>query len=84
MEEVEVKTIELDNKNYIVLDTIQSSPANIYYYLLETSENNSIQILKNSIENNEKIYISVDDENEFDNALSLFYLKHRDDNIEKN
>ncbi len=78
MEEIEVNTIEIDEKKYIVLDEIKNEN-NTYYYLFELTEAKTIQVLKEQIENNEKEYVSVDNENEFDKALTLFYLKHKSD-----
>lgn len=82
MEEIEVNTIEINGKEYILLDTIENE-GNKYYYLYGMNDNKNIQILKAYKENNEEGYMSVDDESEFNEALAIYYLKHRDDKLEE-
>ena len=79
MEEIEMNTVEINGKNYILLDKIENNGKN-YYYFFEINQIKAMQILTEEYENNEKTFSSVDNENEFDKALSLFFLKHKDDN----
>ena len=82
MEEIEMNAVEINGKKYILLDKIENDDKN-YYYFFEINQIKTIQILTEEYEKNETSFSSVDNENEFDKALSLFYLKHKDDNIKE-
>lgn len=73
----EVNTLEIDGKEYILLDTITNNN-NTYHYFSNESDVNDIEILKDSQDD----FVSIDTESEWNEALTLFLNKHKDD-IEK-
>lgn len=75
MDEVQVKTIEIGEKIYILLDSIADGK-NTYHFFSAMGDPNDIQVLKDKIEKEDTYYISLDTEVEFDYALSLFYDKY--------
>ena len=78
----DVQTLEIDGKEYILVDSI-SSEKKTYYYFSNESDVSDIQILTEKEENNEEYFISLDSEYEFNYALSLFFNKHKNDLTDK-
>lgn len=74
MEEVNVTTIELDGKDYFLLDTLKDNK-NTYHFFSCVGDQSDIQVLKDKVEEDDVFYVSLDTESEFDYALSLFYDK---------
>ena len=74
----EIKTLEIDGKEYILVDSIKDEKNN-YNYFTNENELTDIYVLKDKIKNDEKYFVSLDDENEFNHALELFWEKHKDD-----
>ena len=69
MEEIEVKGLEIDGKNFILIESIDK-----YRFLVEENDFDNICILK-SIEKEGQNYLEDVDDNEFDEALKLYYEK---------
>lgn len=74
MEEVELKILEIDGKKYFLLDSI-SKDESTYCYFSNLVDNHDVLVMRNQLENGEGYFVSLDTENEFDYALSLFYDK---------
>ena len=74
MEEVSVNIIELDGKDYFLLDSLIEEK-NTYHFFSNIKNQNDVQILKDKVEDGETFFVSLDTEYEFNHALSLFYDK---------
>lgn len=74
----EVEVINIDDKEYALIDTIKSEE-NTYNYFVNTENVMDFCILKEDAED----YISLDNESEFNKALSLYKDKHKDDKLEE-
>ena len=74
MNEVSINTIDIDGKNFILIETIDK-----YNFFVEEVNPENICVLKEMEEDNESFYVSVD-EDEFDEAFSLYYEKLRVNN----
>ena len=71
---MEVDTIVIDNKEYVILDNLTIN--NITYTLFSNIENSKdIRFMKTIIENNEKFYTNLENEEEFLIVLSEFNKK---------
>lgn len=75
MQEIQIKTLNIEGKTYFLLDSIKHDQ-NIYHFFVELINPNNIQVLKDKKENEDVYYVSLDTESEFDYALSLFYDKY--------
>ena len=77
--EENIEVITLDNGlDYIILDEI-SSDSNTYVYLANTNDENDLCIRKIELDNGEKFLVGLDDDKEFDKALSLYHHVHQND-----
>lgn len=74
MSEVSVNAIDIDGKDYILIETIGE-----YNFFVEENNPVNVRVLKEIYEDNESFYVSVD-EDEFDKAFSLYYEKLKADN----
>ena len=74
MSEVSVNAIDIDGKDYILIETIGE-----YNFFVEENNPVNVRVLKEIHEDNESFYVSVD-EDEFDKAFSLYYEKLKADN----
>ena len=74
MSEVSVEAIDIDGKDFLLIETIGE-----YNFFVEEDNTENICVLKEIEEDNESFYVSVDD-NEFDKAFSLYYEKLKEDN----
>jgi len=72
MKEMEIVTLEDDN-NYIIIDTIDK-----YVYLASEDDKEYFGIRKIELENGEEYFSALDNEEEFNKALSLFTNKFKD------
>lgn len=70
-QEVEIKILHVDGKDYLLLDTFIVE--NTYYYFSNIKDNTDIMVMKDV----DKYFVSIDDKNEFDYVLTLFYDKYR-------
>ena len=77
MEEIQVNTLEINGKNYFLVDSITENK-NTYHFFAELTNPNSIQVLKEKTESDDTYYVSLDTESEFDYALALFYDKYHE------
>ena len=74
----EIDTLEINGKNYGLIDTI-SDNKEVYNYFSNLEDANDIQILKDRLVNGEESFVSLDTEDEFNYALTLFFNKHKND-----
>lgn len=74
MSEVSVKAIDIDGKDFLLIETIGE-----YNFFVEEANTENICVLKEIEDDNESFYVGVD-ENEFDKAFSLYYEKLKEDN----
>ena len=75
MDEVNVTSIEIDGKEYLLIDSI-SDDKNVYNFFCNPNDKDDIYVLKDKNEDNEKFYVSLDNENEIDYAFSLLFQKY--------
>lgn len=75
MDKVSVTTINIDNKECFLVDSI-SDDKNTYNYFSNINDKDDIYVLKDKNEGNDSFYVSLDNEAEFDYAMSLFYSKY--------
>ena len=73
MEELEILTI--DEKDYAVIDRIESTDDN-YIYLANIEDENDFFIRK---ESQDGTLLCLNDDEEINNALNLFAKKHEED-----
>ena len=73
--EGELKIFELDGAKYFLVDTL-SMVENTYYYFSNLLNNRDVLLLKDKGQDDQNM-ISVDDNEEFNYVLSLFYDKFR-------
>ena len=78
MDEKEILTdvIDVDGKNFFLVDTVDS----YIFYAEETNPENFL-VLKEINDNGENYIVSLDDDHEFEKAVSLYYEKFRDVSI---
>lgn len=76
MQELSSTVIQMDDKEYFLVDSIQDAK-NVYHYFGAVEDMNDLCVLKDKEENGEPCYASLDTENEFNYALGLFYKKHK-------
>ncbi|MBQ8681831.1 MAG: hypothetical protein IJ509_02865 [Bacilli bacterium] len=77
MEEVQVETLEIDGKDYILIDSLEKDN-NKYFYFSDSQNPSDIQILKEQVDGEEKFFVSLDTENELNEALMIFGQKYKD------
>ena len=74
MEEITVKTIDIDGKDFILIETIDK-----YNFFVDEDNYENICILKEIIDDNKEYLVDVEDD-EFDKALTLYYEKLKNTN----
>ncbi len=77
----EVKTLEIDGKEYFLVDSI-SNNEKTYYYFSNESDVSDIYVLTDKEKDGQEYFVSPSTEHEYNSALALFLKKHRED-IEK-
>lgn len=77
MEEIQVNTILIDGMEYCLIDTLEEKGKKYYYFVNETNSND-VQVLTDAVKDGEEVFVSIESDNEFDRALSLFYNKYKD------
>lgn len=75
MDEVNVTSIEIEGKEYLLIDSI-SDDKNVYNFFCNPNDKEDIYVLKDKDEGEESFYVSLDNENEIDYAFSLFFQKY--------
>ena len=75
MEEKEIWTdvINTEGKDFFLIDTVDS-----YVFYAEEANPENFLVLKEISDNGEKYIVSLDDNQEFEKAISLYYQKFRD------
>lgn len=66
----------LDDKKYLVVDTIEANNAK-YVYFVDDDDDTDFFVRKEVTENEEKFLIGLDDDQEYDKAMNLFIEKHK-------
>lgn len=75
---IEVDTIELEGKEYIIVEEITINGV-VYMHLANSSDPEDFCIRKVIVEDNEEIITGLDNREEFDKVLSIFAEKHHKD-----
>lgn len=75
MNQDELKILEINGKNYFLIDSLDGNN-NTYYFFSENIKNGNICVLKKEQENGESFFVSLDDDKELDYALGLFFNKY--------
>lgn len=78
MDEVNVTTIELNGKEYFLVDSL-GDQNHLYHFFSSVENQSDFCVLKDKNEDGESFYVSLDNDAEFDYAMSLFYQKYQDD-----
>ena len=75
MEEKEILTdvINIEGKDFFLIDTVDS-----YVFYAEEANPENFLVLKEISDNGEKYIVSLDDNQKFEKAISLYYQKFRD------
>ena len=75
MEEKEILTdvINIEGKDFFLIDTVDS-----YVFYAEEANPENFLVLKEISDNGEKYIVSLDDNQEFEKAISLYYQRFRD------
>lgn len=78
MEEKEITTVVLENGlEYLIIDEIlDNNNNNNYVYLTNVNDEEDFCIRKYIIENDNEIYVGLDNDDEFDQALQLYAKKN--------
>lgn len=76
---VEVITIEMNGNEYFLVDSVKFKN-DTYHFFCNINNNEEIQVMKDEKDGEEIFYVSVDDENEYDKAFSLYYEKIKNEN----
>lgn len=66
----------LDDKKYLVVDTIEANNVK-YVYFVDDDDDNDFFVRKEVTENEEKFLIGLDNDQEYDKAMNLFIEKHK-------
>lgn len=66
----------LDDKKYLVVDTIEANNAK-YVYFVDDDDDTDFFVRKEVTENEEEFLIGLDDDQEYDKAMNLFIEKHK-------
>ena len=74
MEDVSVDVLEIDNKEYVIIDNLLDSENNIMYYFFANKENPEDYLIQKLADDNDTL-LSID-ENEFNTALDLLREKY--------
>ena len=76
MEEIEY--ITLNGKDYLIIDSIKLNDT-VYEYLINENDDKDFFVRKLSIKENGKYFVNLDSPEEFDQAMTAFYQKHKND-----
>ncbi len=81
---IDVNVITLENgKEYIITDTIVSDDQNKYLFLVNKIDNNDIMLRKIITKDDGEYITKLDNEDEFEEVMTLFVNKHRGERNEK-
>lgn len=71
MDNIVVDTLEIDGKEFILIDTIDE-----YNYFIEENNPDNLCILKKTVKNGENLYVSLENDIEIDKAISMYAKKY--------
>ena len=66
----------LDNKKYLVVDTIIDNNIK-YVYFVDDEDDTDFFVRKEVVENEEKFLIGLDNDQEYNKAMNLFIERHK-------
>jgi hypothetical protein len=69
-----LKTVKLNNEDYIILDEIQGKAK--YVYLIKADDDDVFLIQKEIIEDGESFLVNLESDQEFNEALNLYTKKN--------
>ena len=73
MEDIVTEVISFEGKDYFLVSIIEK-----YMYYAEESNPENFMVLKEIIDDGEGYIVSLDDDNEYEKALSMYYEKYGD------
>lgn len=77
-DKIEVNVIKLENGiDYLIIDTIIDENKNKYLFLANENNNRDITIRKIILEDNGECLVKLDSQDEFEEVMTLFDVKHR-------
>lgn len=71
-EKITIDTLEIDGKNFILIDNVEN-----YYFFFEENNEDNICVLKEIVENEEELLVSLENDNEIDKAFDLLEEKYK-------
>lgn len=74
MDNVQVVTIDLDGKEYFLVDSVNFEKDN-YHFFANSNNNEDIIVMKDKEEDGEMFYVTVDSDTEYDQAFALYFNK---------
>lgn len=72
---ITVDALEIDGKEFILVEKIEE-----YYFFSEENNPENVCVLKEKVENEEELLVSLDDDAEIDKAFDLLEAKYENDN----
>ena len=73
MEDIETSVVEIDGKEFFLLNTLDK-----YMFYVDKDNPEDFYIFKEVNVDGEEYIVSLDDEDEYDNALDMYYEKYGD------
>lgn len=74
---MDIDVIRLENvMNYGIIDTITHNDRN-YLILLNTENDQDFCVRRVILKDNKEVVVKLDNQNEFEEIMNLFYNKHR-------
>lgn len=74
----EVEYITLEGKDYIIIDSIKLNDTT-YEYLINENDEKDFFVRKLSVEVDGNYFVNLETDEEFDQAMTAFYQKHKND-----
>lgn len=74
-----IDCLTIDNVNYLIMDTLDIKN-NKYYYLVNENDATDIYIRKVVNEDNQEYIVNLDNEEELNEVMKIFYEKHKNEN----
>ena len=71
MEDIETSVVEIDGKEFFLLNTLDK-----YMFYVDKDNPEDFYIFKEVNVDGEEYIVSLDDEDEYDNALDMYYEKY--------
>ena len=73
MEDILTNVIDIEGKSFFLVSTIDN-----YMFYAEENDPENFYVLKEITDEGEEYIVSLDDDNEYDKAMSLFYEKYEE------